>query len=275
MAVHLPERRNQAVVRSAAMAAALVTGVSRRIGIAFTVARRLAADGHHVLATGWTPHDAEQPWGADELDESELAEALNEGLPGQAAPIVYRQDDLADPETPQRLVDDAIRQLGSLDVLVATHARSSSQSLTTATAEELDFCWAVNVRASLLLVQAMARHHRNGKPGRVVLFTSGQHLGPMPDELPYAVTKGALQQITASLAYALAPDVTVNCINPGPVDTGYADEESRAWVARRMPMGRWGRPEDTAELVSWLVSDGGRWTTGQTLVSDGGWSIRQ
>lgn len=257
------------------MAGALVTGVSRRIGIAFTVARRLATDGYDVLATGWAPHDAEQPWGADELGESGLADKLNEGLPPNVTPIVCRQDDLADPQAPQRLVDDAINQLGTVDVLVATHARSSSQSLTTATADELDLCWAVNVRASLLLVQAMARHHRAGKPGRVVLFTSGQHLGPMPDELPYAATKGALQQVTASLAHALAPDVTVNCINPGPVDTGYADEESRAWVAGRMPMGRWGRPQDTAELVSWLVSDGGGWITGQTLVSDGGWSIRQ
>jgi len=63
-------------------------------------------------------------------------------------------------------------------------------------------------------------------------------------------------------------------INPGPVDTGYADEESRRWVAGRMPLGRWGRPEDTAELVSWLSGPAGGWVTGQTLVSDGGWSVR-
>jgi 3-oxoacyl-[acyl-carrier protein] reductase len=255
------------------MTTALVTGVSRRIGIAFTVARRLATDGMTVLATGWTPHDAEQPWGADDLDERGLTEALNDGLPAGAAPIGYRQDDLADPDVPGRLVDEAVQVLGGLDVLVATHARSSTQSLPETTVAELDLCWAVNVRASLQLVQRMAAHHA-GDRGRVVLFTSGQHLGPMPAEVPYAVTKGALQQITASLAHALAPAITVNCINPGPVDTGYADDESRSWVASRMPMKRWGRPEDTAELVSWLVSEAGGWTTGQTLVSDGGWSVR-
>ena len=255
------------------MKIALVTGVSRRIGIAFAVARRLAADGMRVVATGWTPHDAEQPWGVDGLDEHGLAEALNDGLPSGATPIGYRQDDLADPDVPGRLVEETVGQLGGLDVLVATHARSSSRWLAQTDAAELDLCWAVNVRASLLLVQRMAARH-SGTGGRVVLFTSGQHLGAMAGELPYVVTKGALQQVTATLAHELAPGITVNCINPGPVDTGYADDESREWVASRMPMKRWGRPQDTAELVSWLVGDAGAWVTGQTLVSDGGWSVR-
>jgi 3-oxoacyl-[acyl-carrier protein] reductase len=109
----------------------------------------------------------------------------------------------------------------------------------------------------------------------VVLFASGQHYGAMPGELPYVVTKGALQQVTASLANELAPSgITVNCIDPGPVDTGYADEAGRAAVASRMPFRRWGRPEDTAELIAWLVGGAGGWITGQTLVSDGGWSAR-
>lgn len=248
----------------------LVTGVSRRIGIAFTVARRLAADGAQVVATGWTPHDAEQPWGADELSEHELSEALRRDVAGV---IHYRQDDLSRADTPQALVDAAAAQLGGLDVLVAAHARSSDVPLAETSAHELDLCWAVNVRATLLLVRRFAEVQRRG--GRVVLFTSGQHRGAMPGELPYVVTKGALQQVTATLANELAPSrITVNCVDPGPVDTGYADEASRAAVAQRMPFGRWGRPEDTAELIAWLVSDAGGWTTGQTLVSDGGWSVR-
>jgi 3-oxoacyl-[acyl-carrier protein] reductase len=165
------------------MRTALVTGVSRRIGIAFTIARRLAADGMTVLATGWTPHDAEQPWGVDGLDEDGLAASLNHDLPPGARQIAYRQDDLAGADVPGELVDTAARQLGSLDVLVATHARSSSRWLAQASAAELDLCWAVNARATLLLVQRMAAHHTGGD-GRVVLFTSGQHLGAMPGELP-------------------------------------------------------------------------------------------
>lgn len=211
-----------------------------------------------VLATGWTPHDAEQPWGVDGLDERGLDDALNHDLPPGARQIAYRQDDLAGPDVPGELVDTAVRQLGGLDVLVATHARSGGRWLAQATAQELDLCWAVNVRATLLLVQRMAAHH-TGNDGRVVLFTSGQHLGAMPGEVPYVVTKGALQQVTATLARELAPGITVNCVNPGPVDTGYADQESREWVAGRMPMGRWGGRRTRR---SWCRGWSAKWATG-------------
>jgi 3-oxoacyl-[acyl-carrier protein] reductase len=256
---------------------ALVTGVSRRVGIAFEVARRLASDGADVLATGWRPHDAEQPWGAEELPVAEFAAALGRGLPAAAGSVGYREDDLADPAVPARLVDVAVEALGgAVDILVAAHARSSDVPLSASTAAELDLCWAVNVRSTLLLVQRLAALRPAGRAGgRVVLFTSGQHRGAMPGELPYIVTKGAVQQVTATLANELAPSgITVNCVDPGPVDTGYADEASRELVARRMPLRRWGRPSDTAELIAWLVSDAGGWVTGQTLVSDGGWSVR-
>ena len=68
--------------------------------------------------------------------------------------------------------------------------------------------------------------------------------------------------------------ITVNCIDPGPNDTGYADEESRAAVAERSPGGRWGTPTDTARLIAWLTSDEADWVTGQVISSDGGWSVR-
>jgi 3-oxoacyl-[acyl-carrier protein] reductase len=252
--------------------AALVTGVSRRAGIGFTLARRLAADGADVLATGWSPHDAAQAWGADQLRGPGLAATLRDGLPPGGGRIVYREDDLADTEAPVGLVRAAAREFGRLDVLVAAHARSSAYSLADTTAEELDQCWAVNARSTLLLVREMATL---GGPGRVVLFTSGQYYCGMPGELPYVATKGALQQMTRSLALELAPTgITVNCVDPGPVDTGYADAATKTRVAGRMPMGRWGTPDDTAELVSWLACDASGWITGQTLASDGGWSAR-
>jgi 3-oxoacyl-[acyl-carrier protein] reductase len=107
----------------------------------------------------------------------------------------------------------------------------------------------------------------------VVLFTSGQYHGAMPSELPYVASKGALHQLTASLAAHLMPRaITVNCVDPGPNDTGYADAPTRAAVTARMPGGRWGTPMDTARLIAWLVSDDAGWVTGQVIASDGGWS---
>ena len=90
------------------------------------------------------------------------------------------------------------------------------------------------------------------------------------------MSKAAPQGVTATLAAALAPQgATVNCINPGPNDTGYATEADKTTVRTRMPLApRWGRPGDTADLVSWLVSDEAGWITGQTIDSDGGWGIR-
>lgn len=133
-----------------------------------------------------------------------------------------------------------------------------------------DRSYAVNARASLLLVQAAARVGVR----RVVLFTTGVHHEAMTDEIAYAASKAAVQGITRSLARSLAPHATVNCINPGPVDTGYADTATRAAVAAAMPMGRWGTPSDIAPAVAWLLSDGAAWITGQTLDVDGGWSLR-
>jgi 3-oxoacyl-[acyl-carrier protein] reductase len=245
---------------------ALVTGASRRIAIGAAICRRLAAEGAAVLVHAWSPHDEEQPWGADPGG----AEALVDELRADGARVELVSLDLADPDAPS-----AYETFGRLDILVANHARSSEQDLEHLTAAEIDLSYAVNTRATLLLVQQFAGRHDGPPGGRVVLFTSGQYHGAMPAELPYIASKGALHQLTPSLAAHLMPrGITVNCVDPGPNDTGYADEASRAHVARVSPGGRWGTPDDAAQAVAWLVSDEAEWVTGQILASDGGWSIR-
>jgi len=83
----------------------------------------------------------------------------------------------------------------------------------------------------------------------------------------------SLEQLTASLAvHLMSRGITVNCVDPGPNDTGYADTDTLAAVAPRSPGGRWSVPVDTAKLIAWLVSDEADWVTGQTISSDGGWS---
>jgi 3-oxoacyl-[acyl-carrier protein] reductase len=249
---------------------ALVTGVSRRGAIGAAIARRLAADGARLVVHGWSPHDAAQAWGEDPGGVDALVAELRAG----GTEVVALTSDLADPAAPAAVVDAAVGAFGRLDVLVANHARSSAQALEDLTAAELDVTFAVNTRATLLLVRAFAVARRE-PGGRVVLFTSGQYHGAMPGELPYIASKGALHQVTPSLAVHLAPrGITVNCVNPGPNDTGYADEATRGAVAAAVPMGRWGRPQDAAALVAWLVSDDAAWVTGQVIASDGGWAAR-
>ena len=182
------------------------------------------------------------------------------------------QVDFEDPSAPARLVDKASERFGALDIVVAVHARSSEQTLEEATTEELDKCWAVNVRSVVLLAQRFAQVHDPAcAGGRMIWFTSGQHLGAMTNTLPYTVSKGALHQMTATVASALSDHAIVaNCINPGPTDTGWADDDVRAFVAARFPAGRWGSPDDVANLVAFLVSDQGGWIQGQVIDSEGG-----
>ena len=177
------------------------------------------------------------------------------------------------PDTPAAVVGTAVQFFGHVDVLVANHATSAGkQTLSEVTAQDLDLSWAVNARASVLLTQAFAALHDDRRPGgRVVLFTSGQHLAPMAQELPYAVSKGAIHQMTLTLADALVDrGITVNTVNPGPTDTGWATPELFDQVRYALPAARWGSPEDVAQLVSWLVSDQSAWITGQVLNSEGG-----
>ena len=146
------------------------------------------------------------------------------------------------------------------------------------TAEDLDAAWAVNARAVVLLTQAYAAQHDDARGhGRVVLFTSGQHIAPMSDELAYAISKGAVHQMTGTLADALADrGITVNTINPGPVDTGWASDELRERLRGAFPAGRWGQPSDIAAIVRWLLDPESAWLTGQVINAEGGfrrWAI--
>ena len=238
---------------------ALVTGVSRRAGIGFAIVRRLQEAGATVFVQGWTPHDAGQAWGAEPGGTAGIADELGVG---------HIEADFADADAPARVIAAARAALGQLDILVVNHARSGSGQLAELTAEQLDAFLHENVRASILLVKEFAAQHE-GSAGRVVLMTSGIHKEPMTGELAYAVSKGALLVATSTLADELADrSITVNCVNPGPTDTGWGLAEVDP--VGRMPAGRWGEPDDAARLVAWLCSDDARWLTGQVIDSEGG-----
>ena len=244
------------------MTTVLVTGVSRRASIGYAIARRLLDRGDRVVVASWAPHDAGQPWGRDDLAAV---------LAGLGDPP-HLSSDLADPAAPAALVAAARDAVGPLSTLVAAHARSAMGGLADVDAAEVDACFAVNARGSLLLTQAFAAQYAPAAgPGSVVLFTSGQHRGPMADELPYAISKGAVQQMTLSLADALIEDgITCNCVNPGPTDTGWAGPAQADLVARAMPRGRWNSADEAAGVVAWLTGPDARSVTGQTIDAEGG-----
>ncbi|MHA3946603.1 SDR family oxidoreductase [Cellulomonas bogoriensis] len=255
---------------------ALVTGVSRRRGIGFAVASRLAGLGADLVVHHWSPHDAEQPWGADDVP------ALLTGLRGRLDPGAQLHDvvlDLAGEHAGEELVAEAVARAGHLDVLVCNHARSGGDGrLADLSVGALDAHWAVNTRSTLMATAAFAAQHDGRPGGRVVWMTSGQALGPMPGEVAYATSKAALAGITPTVAAELADrGIGLNTVNPGPVNTGYLDVETAdrppevlEAVLSRFPGGRFGEPDDPARLVAWLVTDDARWVVGQVISTEGG-----
>lgn len=300
---------------------ALVTGVSRRRGIGFAVARQLASLGASIFLHHYRPHDLDQPWGGDDVDavRAGVADALHAG-----ARLGDLSADLVQDGEPDRLLEAAVGLTGRLDVLVCNHAKSGDDGgVLDMTAARLDAFWRANTRSTLELTAGFARlkaaHDgtstdavgptdassltdrdtddatparrpgERGAPrgpfaeptGRVIWMTSGQHLGPMRGEVAYATSKAALAGVTATVAAELLElGVVLNTVNPGPVNTGYLDPETtdrpledlQAMIAAT-PFGRYGAPQDVAELIGWLVSDRGAWVVGQVLTSDGGFSL--
>lgn len=258
---------------------ALVTGVSRRRGIGFAVARQLACLGADLFVHHYRPHDLELPWGADDLDavRTELVQALRPG-----ARFADLSVDLAQTGTAERLVTAASGLTGHLDILVANHAKSGDDgSILDMSASRLDAFWQTNTRSTLLLTTAFARLLTGGlvapachpgerlastgpfpgPRGRVFWMTSGQIHGPMRGEVAYAASKAALAGVTATVAAELLDlGIVLNTIDPGPVNTGYLDPETtdRPLEASQellatTAFGRSGRPQDVAELIGWLV----------------------
>ncbi|MFK4729365.1 SDR family oxidoreductase [Agromyces mediolanus] len=248
------------------MPVALVTGAGRRTGIAHAIAVALAEAGWDVAVTSSAERDREVPFGGDPDRDPD---ALERELVAHGARTVRIDADLADPDAPARLLAEVGAELGPVTALVLSHAYSVDSGLLDTTLESFDQHFAVNTRAAWLLIRSFAAQLPHGG-GSIVALTSDHTVG----NLPYGASKGALDRIVIAAARELGGlGIRSNVVNPGPVDTGWMDDDTRAALTAAQPSGRLGTPEDAARLVRFLVSDDGRWITGQLIHSDGGFSV--
>lgn len=247
----------------------VVTGVSRRAGIGYAIACRLAAYGASVCCHHFAPHDRAQPWGSDDLDA--VLAGVRAHLVGDAR-VADVEADLSDPDAPARVVAEAVEAFGGVQALVCNQALTGSDgAIGELSAADLDRHWAVDARASILLAQSFADRFEAGAAGSIVFLTSGQGQGPMPGEVAYAAAKAAIAGVTLTIADQLADrGIRVNTVNPGPVDTGYLTEETWRALEPMFPFGRFGGPDDPARLIAWLVTDEAAWITGQVIHTEGG-----
>lgn len=244
---------------------ALITGASRLVGIGAEVARTFARAGADIAFTHWTTYDGAM-YGSSASEPARLEEELK----ALGARVYALEADLADPGAPSRIFDAVETHLGPVSILVNNAAVSLHDDALTIAAEGLDRHYAVNVRGTALLTAELARRFAQGQGGRVINMTSGQGVAPMPGELSYATTKGAIEALTSSSAPTLARHgITINAIDPGGTDTGWMTDEQKANFASEMTFGRVGMPEDAARLILFLASDAGAWITGQVIHSRG------
>ncbi|WP_375405803.1 SDR family oxidoreductase, partial [uncultured Amnibacterium sp.] len=245
---------------------AVLTGLGRRRGIAAALAVGLARDGWNLVLPILPSYDERLGIGGGAADIIDAVDAAR----GSGVEVVTLEADLADPDAPSAIFD-AADALGQPAALVLAHSESVDSSILTTTVESWDRHFAVNARAAWLLIRALGER-LPAEPttetiARVIALTSDH----TAHNLPYGASKGALDRLVIAAAIELGDrGLRANVINPGPIDTGWMDDGIRASAVARTPIGRLGAPQDTTDLVRFLLSDAGGWITGQRLHSSGG-----
>ena len=236
---------------------ALVTGGTG--GMGRVIAAKLAADGHDVALAYM---------GNIDLADTTIGEIKGHGRRGAAFAA-----DIADGEEVSALFDAVEDSLGHLDVVVHTAGINRPTVLADLDLADFDEIHRVNVRGTFVVDQQAARRVRDG--GSIVNVSSSMVRVAPPELSAYAASKAAVDALTRILAKELrGRDITVNAVAPGPTATAAflnsVPAEEQEQLAALPPLGRLGRPDDIAGVVSFLVGPTGRWVNGQVVYANGG-----
>jgi NAD(P)-dependent dehydrogenase (short-subunit alcohol dehydrogenase family) len=239
---------------------ALVTGSTSGIGAA--IARRLSREGYAIVL------------------HSRSSAAVGYAMAAELGQAVYVQADLADDADRIRLVREAIARWGRLDILVNNAGISRvipHADLMAASPADWHAMHEVNVVAPFRLIAeaeiALRDAAKRGRPACVINVSSHAGVRPKGASIPYAASKAALNHMTRLLAVSLAPDIRVNAVAPGLVDTPLTADWTAAQTLwrERSPMRRAAQPEDIAQVVALLAASD--YLTGEILLSDGGLNL--
>lgn len=246
---------------------AIVTGTSRKQGIGRAICLELAKQSCDIFFTYWKKYDQQMPWGVQENEPALIEQELKEyGVRCESLEL-----DLSQEKSIELLFKNVEQKLGSVSILINNATYSTTTSIENISPQELDKHYALNMKATTFLTVEFIKRFKFNKGGRIINLTSGQSLGPMPNEIAYAMTKSAIETLTYTLSSEIAArGITINAINPGPNDTGWMNTALKKQLMKRFPMGRIGNPTDTANLVGYLIKKEAAWITGQIIHSEGG-----
>jgi NAD(P)-dependent dehydrogenase (short-subunit alcohol dehydrogenase family) len=191
--------------------------------------------------------------------------------------VTLHRADVGDADSCRRLVDEVLDQHGQLDYLINNAGTVTEQRYGDITTEDWQRHLAVNLSASFFLTQAVLDHMAAQRFGRIVNIGSVSAVMGSPVQIAYAAAKSGLIGLTRSTARAVArKGITVNCVIPGSFDTDLSQGlayTARDVVTSMIPVGRWGRPEELAHAVNFLLDDLASYITGAVLTVDGGMSM--